>query len=100
MVNPLDLRFHIAGDHGFRYSLTLTLDQLTEIHEGLHEDEGDEDADPAIPGSRVVANLRDCEVIAVPAGWYARCTVRNCTWVSDVVKTRTLARYQVLRHCR
>jgi hypothetical protein len=35
--------------------------------------------------STVVATTANCEVVLVAMGFYARCTARNCTWVSEEI---------------
>ena len=42
-------------------------------------------ADPACPGSEVVQTVGDgeVEIIIDNLGFWARCTVPNCGWVSD-----------------
>lgn len=41
------------------------------------------DADPACPGSAVVATEGQVEIILDHLGFWCRCTATGCTWVSD-----------------
>lgn len=47
------------------------------------------DADPACPGSRVVGVVHDCSIIEDRLGFWARCDVPSCTYVSDNPRSPT-----------
>lgn len=53
-------------------------------------------ADPAIPGSVVVAETHNCEVVLTPAGFYSRCL--NCTYVTEITPSKSVARRWANRH--
>lgn len=50
------------------------------------------DADPAIPGSTVVIETYNCEVVLTHMGFYVRCQAPGCTYVSRLTPSKSVAR--------
>ena len=40
----------------------------------------------------ITARTRNCEIMLTGAGFYARCTAPNCTWVSEYTASKSTAR--------